>query len=77
MDLQTEKWVVYEESKETSEKESYREEEFEEDENTTDEQRKEQMFQKWKCQPGCSSSGGYNDRSSYDRNGNRDKRGGM
>ena len=60
-DLETEKWVVHEESeksKETSEKESQKstkessEEESEEDENTTDEQRKERMFRKRKCQPG-------------------------
>ena len=60
-DLETEKWVVYEESeksKEISEEESQKstkessEEESEEDENTTDEQRKERMFRKRKCQPG-------------------------
>ena len=60
-DLETEKWVVYEESeksKETSKEESQKstkessEEESEEDENTTDEQRKERMFRKRKCQPG-------------------------
>lgn len=60
-DLESEKWVVCEESeksKETSKEESQKstkessEEESEEDENTTDEQRKERMFRKRKCQPG-------------------------
>ena len=66
-DLETEKWVVYEESKESSKEESQKskefseEEESEEDENTTDEQRKERMFRKRKCQPGWTKANYFTD----------------
>ena len=77
-DLETEKWVVYEESeksKETSKeesqkstKESSEEEESEEDENTTDEQRKERMFRKRKCQPGWTKANYFTDPESGTKN---------